>query len=222
MTVKLDGATLQIQDVVRVARPDGKGRFAQAELAPEARERIAATRAYIDSNWMHDDAPLMYAFNTGVGLFKDQRVLIAEGEAADHVVRAAFGELGAQKLDEPPVRLVSVGTGSAPSVPVWRGRRAKSGTLGVYYYDFGFKNNPMLDDETRDNSKLRQAISMAIDRRALGDLHHARSKSGAICSRRFSRTHLQDDARWKSAWRARRACWRSGRGRKPRRVRRRR
>ena len=40
----------------------------------------------------------------------------------------------------------------------------KSGTLGVYYYDFGFKNNPMLDDETRDNSKLRQAISMAIDR----------------------------------------------------------
>ena len=40
----------------------------------------------------------------------------------------------------------------------------KSGTLGVYYYDFGFKNNPMLDDETRDNSKLRQAMSMAIDR----------------------------------------------------------
>ena len=27
---------------------------------------------------MHDDAPLMYAFNTGVGLFKDQRVLIAD------------------------------------------------------------------------------------------------------------------------------------------------
>ena len=28
------------------------------------------------AHWMHDDAPLMYAFNTGVGLFKDQRVLI--------------------------------------------------------------------------------------------------------------------------------------------------
>ena len=27
---------------------------------------------------MHDDAPLMYAFNTGVGLFKDQRVPIAD------------------------------------------------------------------------------------------------------------------------------------------------
>lgn len=78
MTVKLDGATLGIQDVVRVARPDARGAFAQAALAPEARERIAATRDYIDRTWMHDDAPLMYAFNTGVGLFKDQRVLISD------------------------------------------------------------------------------------------------------------------------------------------------
>src|ERR687894_2188805 len=78
MTVKLDGATLHIRDVVRVARPDVDGRYAQAALDPEARERIAATRAYIDRTWMHDDAPLMYAFNTGVGLFKDQRVLIAD------------------------------------------------------------------------------------------------------------------------------------------------
>ena len=36
MTVKLDGATLGIQDVVRVARPDAGGQFAQAALAPEA------------------------------------------------------------------------------------------------------------------------------------------------------------------------------------------
>jgi histidine ammonia-lyase len=78
MTVKLDGATLGIQDVVRVARPDTEGAFAQAALAPEAHERIAATRDYIDRTWMHDDAPLMYAFNTGVGLFKDQRVLISD------------------------------------------------------------------------------------------------------------------------------------------------
>ncbi|WP_230529966.1 HAL/PAL/TAL family ammonia-lyase [Microvirga roseola] len=76
MTVRLDGATLKIEDVVRVARADAAGRFAEAALDPEARERIAATRAYIDRTWMHDDAPLMYAFNTGVGLFKDQRVLI--------------------------------------------------------------------------------------------------------------------------------------------------
>ncbi|WP_210495768.1 HAL/PAL/TAL family ammonia-lyase [Microvirga antarctica] len=78
MTVKIDGAKLKLRDVARVARPNGNGRFEKAVLDPQARERIAATRAYIDQHWMHDDAPLMYAFNTGVGLFKDQRVLIAD------------------------------------------------------------------------------------------------------------------------------------------------
>jgi histidine ammonia-lyase len=78
MTVKIDGATLQVRDVVRVARPKADGGFEQAALHPQARERMAATRAYIDRTWMNDDAPLMYAFNTGVGLFKDQRVLVAD------------------------------------------------------------------------------------------------------------------------------------------------
>ncbi|MBZ6077808.1 HAL/PAL/TAL family ammonia-lyase [Microvirga puerhi] len=78
MTVKVDGAKLKISDVVHVARRNGKGRFEKAVLHPQARERIAATRNYIDRHWMRDDAPLMYAFNTGVGLFKDQRVLIAD------------------------------------------------------------------------------------------------------------------------------------------------
>ncbi|HZB37869.1 MAG TPA: aromatic amino acid ammonia-lyase [Beijerinckiaceae bacterium] len=78
MTVKIDGARLKIPQVVRVARPAANGRFEKAALHPDAREKIAATRAYIDREWMHDDAPLMYAFNTGVGLFKDQRVLIAD------------------------------------------------------------------------------------------------------------------------------------------------
>lgn len=78
MTVKLDGAKLRIKDVVRIARSNDRGRFEKAALHPQARERIAATRDYIDRHWMNDDAPLMYAFNTGVGLFKDQRVLIAD------------------------------------------------------------------------------------------------------------------------------------------------
>ena len=78
MTVRVDGAKLKIWDVVRASRPNAKGRFEKALLDPGARERIAVTRAYIDRHWMNDDAPLMYAFNTGVGLFKDQRVLIAD------------------------------------------------------------------------------------------------------------------------------------------------
>jgi histidine ammonia-lyase len=78
MTVRIDGKTLKASGVMRVARPTPAGRFEKAALAPAARERIAATRAYIDARWMTDDAPLMYAFNTGVGLFKDQRVLMAD------------------------------------------------------------------------------------------------------------------------------------------------
>jgi histidine ammonia-lyase len=78
MTVRIDGKKLKADGVVRVARPGSNGRFEKAALDPAARERIAATRDYIDANWMNDDAPLMYAFNTGVGLFKDQRVLMAD------------------------------------------------------------------------------------------------------------------------------------------------
>ena len=78
MTVKIDGAKLKTREVVRVARPGPSGRFEKAALHSDAREKIATTRAYIDRAWMHDDAPLMYAFNTGVGLFKDQRVLIRD------------------------------------------------------------------------------------------------------------------------------------------------
>ena len=64
--------------MVRASRPNAKGRFEKAGSWTRRRERIAVTRAYIDRHWMNDDAPLMYAFNTGVGLFKDQRVLIAD------------------------------------------------------------------------------------------------------------------------------------------------
>lgn len=78
MIVELDGASLTIDAAASVARPNSTGAFAEARLADTARARIAETRAYIDATWMHDDAPLMYAFNTGVGLFKDQRVLIAD------------------------------------------------------------------------------------------------------------------------------------------------
>ena len=78
MSVIIDGATLSGADVLRVARRDAHGAFAKAVLAPQARARLAATRAWLDANFMNDDAPLMYSFNTGVGLFKDQRVLMKD------------------------------------------------------------------------------------------------------------------------------------------------
>lgn len=76
MTVTIDGATLTGADVIDVAR----GR-AKAALDRTARQNIDATRAYIDANFMSDDAPLMYAFNTGVGLFKEHRVVMADMDA---------------------------------------------------------------------------------------------------------------------------------------------
>lgn len=78
MAIEIDGRTLTAAQVMRVSRPDASGAYEEAALAPDARDRIAATREYIDAHWMNDDAPLMYAFNTGVGLFKDQRVLMSE------------------------------------------------------------------------------------------------------------------------------------------------
>lgn len=78
MSVTIDGKTLKAGAVARVARAGANGRFEKARLAPKAREAIAATRAWIDANLMHDDTPLIYGFNTGVGLFKDQRVTMTD------------------------------------------------------------------------------------------------------------------------------------------------
>ncbi len=78
MTVIIDGASLTGADVARVCRRDASGAFAKVALDKGARERVMATRAWLDANFMNDDAPLMYSFNTGVGLFKDQRVLMKD------------------------------------------------------------------------------------------------------------------------------------------------
>ena len=74
MTVRIDGRKLKADGVVRVARPGLNGRFEKAALDPAARERIAATRRYIDANWMNDDAPLMeWLLEQGVdGIFTDR------------------------------------------------------------------------------------------------------------------------------------------------------
>lgn len=78
MTVSINGLTLKPKQVMRIARPGGGGRYEKAVLAPAARAKIETARAYIVANFMRDDAPLMYSFNTGVGLFKEHRVLMGE------------------------------------------------------------------------------------------------------------------------------------------------
>ncbi len=64
----LDGNSLTIKDVIAVAR---QGRPAQ--LAPMARERMAASRAYVES-LLVPGAPPVYGINTGFGIFANRSV----------------------------------------------------------------------------------------------------------------------------------------------------
>ncbi|MES2613551.1 MAG: aromatic amino acid ammonia-lyase [Pseudomonadota bacterium] len=67
--VTLDGTSLCADDVVSIARHGAK-----VALADAARAQLGQTRAYIEQHWLNDGAPLMYAFNTGVGALKSQRI----------------------------------------------------------------------------------------------------------------------------------------------------
>jgi len=72
-TITLDGTRLYTDAVVAVARYGAK-----VALADTARAALSATRDYIEAHWLNDAAPLMYAFNTGVGALKSQRIAPAE------------------------------------------------------------------------------------------------------------------------------------------------
>jgi histidine ammonia-lyase len=73
-TMLIDGFTLTAEQVVSVARtPDVK-----VGLAQSAREALKESRDYIEQTWMHDEAPMMYSFNTGVGLLKDTRIKVQD------------------------------------------------------------------------------------------------------------------------------------------------
>ncbi len=67
-TLLLSGHALTIADVVDVARHNRS-----VTLAPEARERMAASRAYVES-LNRPDAPPVYGINTGFGIFANRSV----------------------------------------------------------------------------------------------------------------------------------------------------
>jgi histidine ammonia-lyase len=71
-TITIDGFTLTAQQVVAIAREPG----VKVGLAPSSRAALKESRDYIEATWMHDEAPMMYSFNTGVGLLKDTRVKV--------------------------------------------------------------------------------------------------------------------------------------------------
>jgi len=71
-TIIIDGQALTAQQVVAVARDPS----INIVLAQSSRDALQQSRDYIEANWMHDQAPMMYSFNTGVGLLKDTRILV--------------------------------------------------------------------------------------------------------------------------------------------------
>lgn len=91
MTILIDGFTLTAEQVVAIAR-DPK---VKVSLASSSREALKQSRDYIESTWMHDEAPMMYSFNTGVGLLKDTRIKVEHIELFQtQLIRAHAAGLG--------------------------------------------------------------------------------------------------------------------------------
>jgi histidine ammonia-lyase len=70
----IDGFNLTAAQVVAVARDP----HIEVALAASSRAALKESRDFIESNWMHDEAPMMYSFNTGVGMLKDTRIKVAD------------------------------------------------------------------------------------------------------------------------------------------------
>jgi len=73
--VRLDGASLTIEDVVQIAR-HGAG----VEIDPTCRGEIIRVRDYIEREWLSDGAAPVYGFNTGVGKLKDFAIAQADND----------------------------------------------------------------------------------------------------------------------------------------------
>jgi len=88
--VIIDGFTLTAEQVLAVARGNAK-----VELAASSRAALKESRDYIESTWMHDEAPMMYSFNTGVGLLKDTRIKVEHIELFQtQLIKAHSGGIG--------------------------------------------------------------------------------------------------------------------------------
>jgi len=90
-TITIDGFNLTAQQVLAVARDPN----VTVALADSSRAALKESRDYIEATWMHDDAPMMYSFNTGVGLLKDTRVKVEQiGLFQTQLIKAHAAGLG--------------------------------------------------------------------------------------------------------------------------------
>jgi len=93
--VVLDGHSLNLADVVRVARGDGTGRWPKVSLSAQARRVTCTVRAYVEAHWLSDAAPPMYGINTGLGRLRDVRISAADFERYQtHIINSHAAGIG--------------------------------------------------------------------------------------------------------------------------------
>ena len=73
-TVDIDGFSLDIATIALVARGLPDGSFPTVVLTDEARRVTNEARAYVEANFLAEDAPAIYGINTGLGRLMDVRV----------------------------------------------------------------------------------------------------------------------------------------------------
>ena len=96
-TITIDGFNLTAAQVVSVSRGNNgtNGTYAKVALAESSRAALKQSRDFIESTWMHDEAPMMYSFNTGVGLLKDTRIKVEHIELFQtQLIKAHSGGIG--------------------------------------------------------------------------------------------------------------------------------
>ena len=75
-------------------------------VSDTVKKKLMATRSMIETHWMNDDAPLIYSFNTGVGVFKNTRVEMSDiAQFQENVIFAHATGVGPD-LPEDVVRTV--------------------------------------------------------------------------------------------------------------------
>lgn len=71
----IDGNSLTLADVVRIARRNSTGEWDNSfTLTNAAKMRLRRARDYVENKWLADECPSIYGFNTGVGRLLAWRV----------------------------------------------------------------------------------------------------------------------------------------------------
>src|SRR5690242_14546591 len=96
----LDGKTLTPAAIVAASRGDKNGSCPRVMIAEEARALTNEVRAFLEANWLTDEAPAMYGINTGLGRLRDVRIEAADLERyQSYIINSHSAGTGAPLTD---------------------------------------------------------------------------------------------------------------------------